>query len=92
MRRVLSNPATLVRLIDVTLSLFVFLKRPRELAARVVFFLGIVWLTRPISEIMMWGLPEIMHPSVWLVAVIFSNWLYGGLAAPTLLLLALTFP
>lgn len=91
-RRALGNPEALVRLVDVAIGLFVFFKRPGELAARIVFFLAIVWLTLYISDIIMWGLPEIIHPPVWLAAVIFSNWVYGGLAAPTLLLLALSFP
>jgi len=91
-RLALTNAAGPARLLDLAIGLFVLLRRPREPAARLLFLLAVVWLTLFISDIVLWGLPEIIHPPVWLVAVIFSNWLYGGLAAPTVLLLALTFP
>jgi signal transduction histidine kinase len=91
-RLVFGDPSIFVMLFNLALGLFVFLKRPYDFAARVLFMLNSIWLTIHISSVVYWGLPEIMHPPVWLVAVLFSNWSFGALAAPTMLLLALTFP
>jgi signal transduction histidine kinase len=91
-RFTLGEPLLLVALVSGALGLFVLLRRPNELAARVLFMLTSVWLAAQLSEIVSWGLPELLNPPLWLVAVLFSNWIYGGLFAPTLLLLTLTFP
>jgi signal transduction histidine kinase len=91
-RLVFGDPSTFVMLFNLVLGLFVFLKRPHDFAARVLFMLNSIWLTIHISSVVYWGLPEMMHPPIWLVAVLFSNWIFGALAAPTMLLLALTFP
>jgi signal transduction histidine kinase len=90
--RAVSSTQLPFRLADAAIGLFVFLRRPRDLAARLLLLLAVVWLTFEISNIVAWGLPEMMHPPLFLVALLFSNWIYGSLAAPTLLLLALSFP
>ncbi|MBC8162939.1 MAG: GAF domain-containing sensor histidine kinase [Roseiflexaceae bacterium] len=91
-RLALGNPLFLVALVSGAAGLFVFLKRPHDRSARVLFVLTTFVLTAYISEIVYWGVPEIIHPPVFFVAGLFSNWIYGGLIAPTVLLLALTFP
>ncbi|MBC8161444.1 MAG: sensor histidine kinase, partial [Roseiflexaceae bacterium] len=91
-RLVLGNLLTLIGLLSAAIGLFVFLKRPYDFSARVLFIMTTIVLTAHISEIVYWGLPEIIHPPVLFVALLWSNWIYGGLLAPTVLLLALTFP
>jgi signal transduction histidine kinase len=86
------NTGLLIRLVDLAVGLFVLLKRPREPAARLLFLLATIWLSLEISSIVYWSLPEIVNPPVFVVAISFSNWIYGSLAAPTLTLLTLSFP
>jgi signal transduction histidine kinase len=88
----LANSGLLVRLANFGIGLFVLLQRPAELAARLLFVLTAIWLTFEISNIVYWSVPEIVHPPFFFAAIIFSNWIYGMLAAPTLLLLTLSFP
>ncbi|MCE7987820.1 MAG: hypothetical protein DYG89_42185 [Caldilinea sp. CFX5] len=89
---VLGDVSTYVTLLSAAVGLFVFLKRPLDAAARVLFLLNTFFLAIYVSEIVYWGLPEIVHPPLLLVAQFFSNWIFGVLIAPTALLLALTFP
>lgn len=87
-----SSSATFAALLIAAIGLFVFRKRPNDLAARLLFILTSTVLTSQISQFIYWGLPEIIHPPLLGVALLFSNWIIGGLLAPTVLLLALTFP
>ncbi len=91
-RLLFGNPGTFVTLLNAAIGLFVFGKRPTDFAARLLFLLTASVLTVHISEFIYWGLPEIIHPPLLIVALLFSNWIFGGLLAPTVLLLALTFP
>jgi signal transduction histidine kinase len=91
-RLLFSNHATFVTLLSAAIGLVVFRKRPYDFAARLLFLLTAIVLTGHISEFVYWGLPEIVHPPLLIVALLFSNWIFGGLLAPTVLLLALTFP
>jgi signal transduction histidine kinase len=91
-RRLFGNPATFVTLLSAAIGLFVFRQRPYDFAARLLFLLTTIVLTVHVSEFIYWGLPEIVHPPWLIVALLFSNWIFGGLLAPTVLLLALTFP
>lgn len=81
-----------VHLLSAAISLFVFWKRPHDFAARLLFLLNAIGLTNDISTIVYWGLPEIINPPAFLLAILFSNWIFGALLTPTVLLLALTFP
>jgi signal transduction histidine kinase len=92
LRIVFAKADMVVRLFDVAIGLCVFLLRPHEWAARILFFLSTVGMAISISGIINWGLPEIIYPPVFWGAVLLGNWIYGALAAPTLLLLALSFP
>ncbi len=91
-RLALGNVWLLIHLISAALGLFVFYKRPYDIAARVMFMLHTILLAASISDTLYWGLPEIINPPALLLALVWSNWIYGGLIAPTVLFLALTFP
>jgi len=91
-RLAFGSSATFVALLIAAIGLFVFFKRPNDLTARLLFILTSTVLTIQISQFIYWGLPEITHPPMLMVALLFSNWMFGGLLAPTVLLLALTFP
>lgn len=91
-RLVLGNVWVFVHLLSAAIGLFVFFKRPYDVAARVLFMLNAILLAIDISDTRYWGLPEIINPPALLIAQLWSNWIYGGLMAPTVLLLALTFP
>lgn len=91
-RLALGNVWMFVHLVSAAIGLFVFFKRPHDIAARVLFMLNSISLAADISNTLYWGLPEIINPPALLLAQLWSNWIYGGLIAPTVLLLALTFP
>jgi len=91
-RLVWSRGWLFVPLLSAAVGLFVFFKRPFDVAARVLFMLNVIVLANAISDTLYWGLPEIINPPALIVAQLWSNWIYGGLIAPTVVLLALTFP
>ena len=72
---------------------FVFLRRPRESAARPLLLFSISLLVVNISNAVVGvGLPEMLTPGLLPVAGFFSGWIYAAVMFPSLLLLTLTFP
>ena len=71
----------------------VFLRRPRDVAARALVLLGVCLVSAQISAAVIdWSVPELLRPPLYLVAVFFSNWIFATVMLPSLLVLTLSIP
>ncbi len=82
----------LIGLFFFVIGLFVFLRKPGNSAAQVLFFLGIVRLSMALIFIVPVSLADLLDPFALNAVALLGYYIWGLLLFPTLLLLSLVFP
>jgi hypothetical protein len=82
----------LLGLLYFLIGVYVFARRPRNLAAQVLLFLGAVRLVMSLTFIVPESLGDIWDPFAWLAVALLGYYIWAILLFPTLLLFTLVFP
>ena len=82
----------LVALLYFLIGAFVFGRRPGNLAAQALFFLGSVRLVMNLTDVVPVGIGDYGNLFAIIATVLLGNYIWGILLFPTLLLLSLLFP